>query len=55
LQDEDLGLQVTGGDHETVGRFREQMRRLFGAKIGMSWERPGREKRRAAVVADALS
>ena len=51
---EDLGLQVTGGDHGTVGRFREQMRRLFGAKIGMIWERPGREKRRAAVVADEL-
>lgn len=26
---EDLGLQVTGGDHGTVGRFREQMRRLL--------------------------
>ena len=52
---EDLGLQMTGGDHGTVGRFREQMRRLFGAKIGMIWKRPGREKRRAALVADALS
>lgn len=51
---EDLGLQVTGGDHGTVGRFREQMRRLFSAKIGMIWGRPGREKRRAAVVADEL-
>ena len=45
---------MTGGDHGTVGQFREQMRRLSGVKIGMIWERPGREKRQAAVVADEL-
>ena len=52
---EDLGLQVTGGDHGTVGRFREQMRRLFSARIGMIWNRPGREKRQSAVVADEVN
>lgn len=50
----DLGLQVTGGEHGTIGRFQEQMRRLFAAKIGMIWEEPGHEKRRAALVADEL-
>ena len=50
----DLGLQVTGGEHGTIGRFQEQMRRLFAAKIGMIWQEPGHEKRKAALVADEL-
>jgi hypothetical protein len=50
----DLGLQVTGGEHGTIGRFQEQMRRLFASKIGMVWREPNHEKRRAALVADEL-
>jgi len=51
---EDLGLQVTGGDHGTVGRFREQMRRLFSAQIGLVWSRPGREKRQSSPFAEEV-
>ena len=50
----DLGLQVTGGEHGTIGRFQEQMRRLFTARIGMIWRESGHEKRQAALVADEL-
>jgi hypothetical protein len=50
----DLGVTPSGGEQGTARRFREQMRRLFSAQIGMIWQRPGREKRRAAMVADEL-
>jgi hypothetical protein len=50
----DLGVTPSGGEHGTTGRFQDQMRRLFSAQIGMIWSKPGREKRRAAVVADEL-
>lgn len=50
----DLGVTPSGGEQGTERRFREQMRRLFSAHIGMIWQRPGREKRRATMVADEI-
>lgn len=50
----ELEVTPSGGEHGTTGRFQEQMRRLFSARIGMIWQKPGREKRRSAVVADEL-
>jgi hypothetical protein len=50
----ELEVTPSGGERGTTGRFQEQMRRLFSARIGMIWQRPGREKRRSAVVADEL-
>jgi hypothetical protein len=50
----DLAVTPSGGEHGTTGRFQNQMRRLFAAQIGMIWQRPGREKRRSAVIADEM-
>ena len=50
----DLGVTPSGGRQGTTRRFREQMRRLFAAQIGMIWRKPGREKRQTAVLADQI-
>jgi len=38
----DLGLSVTGGSSGTVGRFRDQMKRLFSTTISVTEDLPAR-------------
>jgi hypothetical protein len=52
---QELGIVRSGGEHGSVSRIREQMRRFFGAQLSYSWEhKPGFPSGEVQVTSDAL-
>jgi len=50
-----MGLDVTGGETGTLKNFKEQLRRLFAARIGLFWRDPnGDPKYQSLVVANEI-
>jgi hypothetical protein len=49
-----LGLDVTGGDTGTITNFKDQLRRLFTARIGLLWDEDSGQRRQPLLVADEI-